>query len=100
VPFGTSFAGHSLDAPPGFIGKGVVMEYAVSSHPTLRRNEMLARDRVTDALRQRFPELTSEAMSELVRHAYLRYEHARIREYVPVLVERELTQALRATSGV
>jgi hypothetical protein len=99
VPSGTSLAGHSPDAASGFIGKGVVMENVVSSRPTPRRNEKLARDRVTDALRQRFPALTPEAISDLVRRAYLRYEHARIRDYAPVLVERELTQALRATHG-
>jgi hypothetical protein len=45
----------------------------------------------------RFPEAGSEQIRNLVNQVHHEYDGRPIREFVPVLVEREVTNSLRAT---
>lgn len=51
--------------------------------------------RVVESLRSRFPEADRGDIDACVERVQARYADARVREYVPVMVEREVSEALR-----
>ncbi len=55
---------------------------------------MLAR--LTDRLAQQFPELSREVVAGTVRAAYRDFTQSRVREFLPILVERRARAALRS----
>jgi hypothetical protein len=59
-------------------------------------HDQQAMERTIEALRQRFPGVAAEDIADQVRAAYQRYQDAPIREYVPVMVEREVRLLLRS----
>jgi hypothetical protein len=50
---------------------------------------------VVARLRDEFPDQAGEAIGVRVRRAYRSFEHARIRDFIPVLVTREVRSDLR-----
>lgn len=46
-------------------------------------------------LQDRFPRLPAEAIAEEARHAFEEYDGARVRAFLPILVEREAGERLR-----
>lgn len=64
----------------------------------VRQNEEAALRRVTERLAQQFPELDEEQISRAVHGRYDDYEGSRVREFIPVLVERGARDQLRATT--
>jgi hypothetical protein len=65
---------------------------SVLSAPTVAESRALAR--VTDALRLRFPNVGDDQLADLVGRARQHYSGARVRDFVPVMVEREVVAAL------
>ncbi|WP_203720782.1 three-helix bundle dimerization domain-containing protein [Paractinoplanes brasiliensis] len=59
--------------------------------------EAQALDHVARSVRDRYPGVPTEAIAERVRSAHQRYADARVRDFVPLLVERELMAELRAS---
>lgn len=62
--------------------------------PTTTEDEARALDQVTDRIRSRFPDARPEHVSSAVSQVHHQYDGAPIREFVPVLVEREVSDAL------
>ena len=61
--------------------------------------ERTALRRVTDTLAaEAHDERTEEEVAHAVDEAVHRYDHATVREFVPIMVEREARQALRRAS--
>lgn len=50
--------------------------------------------RITERLRTKFPHATTDAIDNSVAQAYEHFDGTRIREYIPVLVERRAREAL------
>ena len=67
-----------------------------SSPPTASPDEDQALARVTEALRQRFPQLGAEEIAARVDLVRQRYVDAPIRDFVAVMIEREVTASLRS----
>lgn len=59
-----------------------------------RTSEAQAIDDVIESLRVRFPDVEAQAVSELVHVVHASYIDARIREFIPLLVEREASDML------
>ena len=57
--------------------------------------EAKALTRVAQRLGERFPDVTHEAIVELVGEQHRAFEGRRIRDFVPLLVERETRDRLR-----
>ncbi|MFI7542241.1 three-helix bundle dimerization domain-containing protein [Actinoplanes sp. NPDC049599] len=51
---------------------------------------------LTRSVRARCPGVPDEAITERAHHVYQRYARAKVREFVPLLVERELVAEFRA----
>ncbi|MEZ5193671.1 MAG: hypothetical protein R2734_15020 [Nocardioides sp.] len=49
-------------------------------------------------LQARFPAMSAEAIAEAVRSLYQQYDGAAVRTFLPILVEREAGDRLRALS--
>jgi hypothetical protein len=64
------------------------------------RDERKSLDRVVAALTQRFPRASRLTIERIVDRRYLEFYAAPIREYIPVMVEREAREDLRAALGV
>ncbi len=58
--------------------------------------EIRALDQLADRLRARFPDAPPEGIKQLVKQAHLQYEGRPIRDFIPVLVEREVVEHFRA----
>ncbi|WP_137845810.1 hypothetical protein [Microbacterium sp. 2FI] len=54
---------------------------------------------LAERLRQRFPELAEGAAFELIAEELETFDRARLRDYVPVLVERNVLRRLRSHSS-
>ena len=61
------------------------------------RKEAEALGQVVSRLRRVFPELSEEEIQRAVHGTYLDFENAKIRDFVPVLVEHAVRNDLRAT---
>jgi anti-anti-sigma regulatory factor len=87
-------------APPGAQVPKVNGVLAVDEQPT-DEVELIAR--VADRVRRRFPSADDEAVARVVADCYHQFDGNRIRDFIPILVEREVTdhfQALdRQTAG-
>ena len=59
-------------------------------------NEFEALVYLAERLRQRFPHLAEDAAFELIAEELESFDSARLRDYVPVLVERNVLLRLRA----
>jgi hypothetical protein len=59
--------------------------------------EQSALNRLIDRLAQQFPELPQDAIARAVHGRYADYEHSKVRDFVPVLVERAAQRELRGT---
>lgn len=62
------------------------------THP----DEMTARKAVVARLLQRFPDAFAPSVAAAVAGGFDRYAHARVRDFVGLLVEREVAAELRA----
>ena len=51
-------------------------------------HEREAIHRIIDRLRSRFPERRAEEVERAVYRAYATFQHSRIRDFIPILVER------------
>jgi hypothetical protein len=63
---------------------------------SVENSEQQALSQVADRLQQRFPEVAPDAVRATVEQAYRQLENSRIRDYVPVLVERQARDVLAA----
>lgn len=57
--------------------------------------EIRALDQLADRLRSRFPDAPPEGIKELVAKAAEQYDGSPIRDFIPVLVEREVVDHFR-----
>ncbi len=57
--------------------------------------ESRALDQLADRLRARFPDAPRESVKNLVEQAHRQYDGRPVRDYVPVLVEREVVEHFR-----
>ena len=64
------------------------MTSAVQHRSTPSRSEQAARRAVVDRLAAQFPELTRDDILQAVNGHYAGFEGSRVRDFVPVLVER------------
>jgi hypothetical protein len=62
---------------------------------SLAREERRSLDRVILSLSQRFPKAARSVIERAVDRRYLEFYGAPIREYIPIMVEREATDDLR-----
>jgi len=58
--------------------------------------EMRALDELADRLRGRFPDAPPEGIEQMVRQVHHQYDGSPIRDFIPVLVEREVVDHFRA----
>ena len=56
-------------------------------------------DEVTQRVMAKFPSQRSASVRDLVSRAHGQYDGSRIRDFVPVLVEREVVEQLRGSSS-
>jgi hypothetical protein len=71
------------------------MSSAVQDRPTRQRAaEEVAISHLVERLRQQFPELTEDEIVRAVHGRYAEYEDSRVRDFVPVLVERAARREL------
>jgi hypothetical protein len=70
-----------------------------SSNVTVTAHETKAMEHVRQTMRHRYPNVPAATISERMHKEHQRYDNARIRDFVPLLVERELTAQLRAATG-
>ncbi|WP_404434600.1 DUF3562 domain-containing protein [Microbacterium lacus] len=66
------------------------------THP---ENEFEALVYLAERLRQRFPEVTEDAVFALIADELESFDGARLRDYVPVLVEHNVLRRLRSEHG-
>ena len=66
---------------------------------TVTTHEDRALEHVRQTMQHRYPDVPAAAIAERMRKVHQRYDNARIRDFVPLLVERELTAQLRAATG-
>ena len=70
-----------------------------SSSVTVTVHEGKALEYVRQSMQHRYPAVPAAVIAERMRTACQRYDNARIRDFVPLLVEREMTVQLRDASG-
>ena len=61
------------------------------------RSEQKALDQIAERLATRFPDLPADAIAHAVQGRYAEFEGSRIRDFVPVLVERSVRADLSGT---
>jgi hypothetical protein len=77
---------------------GDVMPSVMQGRTTqVRASEEAALARLMERLTAMFPELSEEQIARTVRGQYSEYEDSRIRDFVPVLVERAARNELKGT---
>ena len=57
--------------------------------------EIRALDLLADRLRERFPEASPDGIRQLVAEVHHQYDGSPIRDFIPVLVEREVSEHFR-----
>lgn len=62
-------------------------------------HEDKALEHVRQNIQHRYPNVSAAAIAERLQKVHHRYDNARVRDFVPLLVERELTVQLRAATG-
>jgi hypothetical protein len=63
-------------------------------------DEARALGQVTERIRERFPSAPPDEIRTAVERVHHQYDGRPIREFVPVLVEREVTETLHLTLSV
>jgi hypothetical protein len=58
-------------------------------------DEIHALDQVSDRLRSRFPDASPDRIRKVVHQVHDQYDGSPIRDFIPVLVEREAADELR-----
>ncbi|MFC3383028.1 three-helix bundle dimerization domain-containing protein [Couchioplanes azureus] len=61
--------------------------------------EKMAMEQLVDTLQKRFPRMGATAVADYVHEIHRRYDGAPIRDFVPLLVEREARRGLTGTPG-
>ena len=64
-----------------------------------QREEVKELSRITDRLYARHPGMPREVVDAVVRDVHDGYARSRVRDFVPLLVEREARERLRAESS-
>lgn len=59
-----------------------------------QRSEELALAKIADRIAGQFPELSSEQIEQVIHGRYEAFAGARVRDFVPVLVERQVRREL------
>ena len=70
--------------------------HAAPSAPT-REHEALIH--VIDRLRRRFPDVHADEIRRIVHSIHTDFEHSRIRDFIPILVERLARDKLEHNQG-
>jgi hypothetical protein len=60
------------------------------------RAERKSLDRIVASMMERFPRTSRSAIQRIVDRRYLEFSGAPIRDYIPIMVEREAREDLRA----
>ncbi|GAA3349484.1 hypothetical protein GCM10020358_71800 [Amorphoplanes nipponensis] len=68
----------------------------MSDDSTATARDAMAQAHLAQSMQARYPDVPAEAISERIRSGYRRYARAKVRDFVPLLVERELVAELRA----
>lgn len=63
-----------------------------------RSAEDAAVDHVIERLRQQFPQVSSDVVTRAVRERYGALQDARVRDFLPVLIERSARDQLRTAN--
>jgi hypothetical protein len=61
--------------------------------------EAAAMEQVAEGLHRRFPHTRPEEIARMLTEAHRSYDDRPVRHFVPLLVEREVTDTLRAATG-
>ena len=72
----------------------------ISRTNRLAQDERKSRDRIVVSLSARFPGAAQSVIERTVDRRFLEFYGAPIREYIPIMVEREATDDLRAQLGI
>jgi hypothetical protein len=75
------------------------LESAVTRADTAPAREAVALTQITERLQARFPHLAVERIHSSVQQHYQSLANARVRDYIPVLVERATRNELAALSA-
>ena len=62
---------------------------------TTQAEEIRAIDQLQDRLRERFPDVEPEGLKQMVSKVHHQYDGSPIRDFIPVLVEREVSEHFR-----
>lgn len=62
-------------------------------------DEEAAMDQVAERLATRFPEVAAETIAAIVGEVYVALADARVRDFIPVLVEREAKSRLQVVAA-
>lgn len=71
------------------------MTKAISTRPMRSRTEQSAMTDLIERLAGQFPELSRDEIESAVHGRYAQFEESRIRDFVPVLVERAVREDMR-----
>lgn len=71
----------------------------VSEATATGRDERQAIDELGDRLRRRFPDVPADLVAETIARAHTEFAEAKIRDFVPVLVEHAAVNELKRSSG-
>ena len=72
------------------VGPGVFTEFMSQT------DEIHAMDELADRLRSRFPDARPDRIKQAVAQVHHQYDGSPIRDFIPVLVEREVVDQLRS----
>jgi hypothetical protein len=64
-----------------------------------KTEENRAINEVVDRLAKQFPDVPTENVAEVVQQVQPTFDHAPIRDFVPLFVERDAKQRLKQTAG-
>ena len=75
------------------------MTATVHAAPSASTREHAALPHITDRLRRRFPDVHADEIRRLVHSIHSEFEHSRIRDFIPILVERLARDKLERNQG-
>lgn len=64
-----------------------------------RSSEALVIEQIVQRLTDTYPELSMNVVGEVVQGVHARFTHSRVREFVPLLVERRAREQLSSQAG-
>ncbi len=65
-----------------------------------RRREAIAMEHIAQRLAERFPTVPADTIASAIHDRYARFEGSRVRDFVPVLVERSVKHELAHAATV